>query len=961
MPHIFEAPVLQISRFYTGLYTFRNPLVVPIRQFGRRLIELYDAIIAGSNMEITNLLTLKRRPGYTAYNSNAVNGVPLAFYSFKPSSFPGQVFPIVDTTADVEYLQPGSAALSVVKTKSVASQTNFCGIGPYMYMGNPNFSLKWDGPAGPQGVTNWGIAIGSLNNATGPNGPGAGADVAASGSLSVWANPGNIVLNDGNFATTTVPASGGSASQGPSACTSTVAGGWSNPNNIKVQDGSYATISIAAHSNSGDIQAKAFGFTIPLSATVLGITATVIRGDMTGGGSISDNDVTLLKAGVAAGSNLAAIGVWGAPPDPHTYGGSSNLWGTTWTPSDINNSGFGIQVSAHNSDVNPATAGIDFISLTVTYSLPTGTNVSDYLQGTQFGFAIPSTTTISGILVEVKGLQSQISLTNVSVQMLKAGALIGTAKVNELPASNAFLSFGGTGDLWGTTWTANDINQTTFGVSIQGQNASGANCSFSVDYVRITIYGVGGPSVSLVGGSLTAQNGYQYQFCYGNSNSGHVSSPTPPSSTVIPSSQNVQISLTASTDPQVNQIRLFRTTDGGGQPFFELPNSPFPNTTAVVTDSAPDNTLQITNICPLPHFNDPPPAGLVDPVWFSGRLWGHVGNLLYFASGPDITMGNGQEAWYPVYVFSLPTTIIRKFPLPNGMLVVTTDDIYVVRGIDTISFTVNEFMRDIGMRNWNAADSDGSNIYIYTTDRQMLLINGNGVQSISSAVSDVIANVDPSAAYVSIYRYTAKNTMLFLGDGTTNIYPYNLQQQAWCPIQTPAGGVQAIGTIETQVGVWNFLRGKNVSSQTVAQRSLTTFSDEGSTYTCSATFGPIVLADFLTLAELKDMVIATASGQSSPSVSVLANEISGNFQGLGSAVTSEPPELSATPSQSVSINRYTWQNAALPELMNFYFMQLAWPSAATADELYVWTSGGTQPAAPNALGQPGQLPQLQGR
>jgi hypothetical protein len=769
---------------------------------GRRIIELYDALIAGSNMEITNTLTLKRRPGYTSYNSNAVSGVPLAFYSFKPSSFPGQIFPIVDTTTEVEYVQAGSTAITTVQAKSVASQTNFCGIGPYLYMGNPNFSKKWDSPLGAQGVTNWGISLGSVSSSIGPNTTGNGV------------NDGTGIVN------------------------------WTNPNNV--------------------------------TSTVSYATCTI----------------TTAQAGnSSAGDNC-----------------------------------------------------------------------------TQFGFAVPATNTIQGIQITCEVIASQLSgPASFGAVLLKNGTAVGNLKIlTPVSTSPQTLTFGGSADLWGTTWTPNDINQTNWGVKIYATLfTTGVTTNYSLRNVRATIFGLGGPTVAVSGsaGTFTAQNGYQYVFCYGNSVSGHVSSPTPVSVNTGPFTNklNVAVTVTASTDPQVNQIRVFRTTDGGGQPFFELPNSPFPNTSGNILDNAADNTLQIANIAPLPHFNDPPPTGLVDPVWYAGRLWGHVANALYFSSGPDITMGNGQEAWFPVYVFTLPTTIIRKFPLPNGMLVVTTDDIFVVRGIDTISFTVNEFMRDIGMRNWNAADSDGSNIYLYTNDRQTILINANGIQSISSNISDVVANVDPSAAYMTTFRYTARNTMLFLGDGTTNIYPYNLQQQAWCPIQTPAGGVQAIGAIETQLGVWQMLRGKNVANQTVAQRSITNFTDEGTAFTCSATFGPIPLADMLMLAQVKDIAIATAAGQSAVTVSVLANEISGTFQGLGLPTSSEPPELSATPSQSFTANRYSLQNSALPELMNFIFMQLSWPSASTADELYAWALAGTQTTGGSALGPAGKLPELQGR
>lgn len=970
MPHISESPVLQISRFYTGLYTFRNPLVVPIRQFGRKLVELYDALIDGQNMEITNTLTLKRRAGYTSYSSTAIGGVPLTFYSFKPSSFPGTVNPVVDTTTGV-YSFPSGGTPSVLVTKPTAAQTNFCGIGPYLYMGNPNFSQKWDGPSGAQGVTNWGISIGAIAGSVGPNNPGTGSNVVVTGQA--WANPGNITAPDNVYSTITVAASS-STSVGPIYAGSGASSGfpvWSNPGNGRLDDGLFASCNVTAGNNSGNLQMSSFGFSLPSTATISGIKVEVkCKQGAPGTGDIIDGGFKLLKAGVITGTARSAAGSWSTTSTYRTYGGSSDLWGTTWTYNDINNPGFGVNIVANeDGGINPRTAYVDATRITIYYTIPATGGASDYLEGTNYGFALPNTSQVTGIGVQILGFMGVgQSSSYVSVQLLINGAPVGVAKTTALPTSNGPVNLGGAGDLWGlSAVTASQVNGTNFGVAIQGI-AVGVNSTFSIDCAPITIFDLGGPTIATAGvGTFSAQTGYQYVFCYGNSVSGHVSSPTPVSLNSGPFSNidHINVTLTASTDPQVNQIRVFRTTDGGGQPFFEIPTSPYPNTSQTIQDSAPDNLLQIANICPLPHFNDPPPSGLVDPVWYAGRLWGHVGNLLFFSSGGDITMGNPQEAWFPVYQFAMPTTIIRKFPLPNGMIVETTDDMFIVRGIDTASFTVNEFMRDIGMRNWNAGDSDGSNIYIYTTDRQMLLLNANGVQSISSAVSDVIANVDPSAAYVSIFRYTARNSLLFLGDGTTNIYPYNINQQAWCPVQVPTGGAQAIGTIETQPGQWNFLRGKNTANQTIAQRSLTTFSDEGTTYTCSAVFGPVPVADFLQLAQVRDVVLAMANTGILPTISVLPNEIyagtTASFTNLGQPTSTEPPELSATPSTSFTCQRYTWKGGSKPEIMNFYHLSMAWAASATADELYAWTAGGTQTTGGSALGAPGQLPEIQGR
>jgi hypothetical protein len=160
--------------------------------------------------------------------------------------------------------------------------------------------------------------------------------------------------------------------QGPFAAT--VASGWLNSNRIFVQDGSYATFNLIHGQTTNSLIATGFGFSIPSFATVLGIFVTVVRGDIGGTLSINNALAQLLKAGVGAGSNKdGPVGsAWGVPPEVQSYGSGSDLWGTTWLPSDINNATFGFQLQAKDTDPSASdVAGVDFVGLSVTYSVNT--------------------------------------------------------------------------------------------------------------------------------------------------------------------------------------------------------------------------------------------------------------------------------------------------------------------------------------------------------------------------------------------------------------------------------------------------------------------------------------------------------------------------------------------------------------------------------------------------------------
>ena len=77
-----------------------------------------------------------------------------------------------------------------------------------------------------------------------------------------------------------------------------------------------------------------------------------------------DHEVRLLKGDVITGSNLASTNEWPTSDGTATYGGATQLWGTTWTVSDINSATFGAAISA---DVRNGTARVDHMTVSVYY------------------------------------------------------------------------------------------------------------------------------------------------------------------------------------------------------------------------------------------------------------------------------------------------------------------------------------------------------------------------------------------------------------------------------------------------------------------------------------------------------------------------------------------------------------------------------------------------------------------
>ncbi len=117
------------------------------------------------------------------------------------------------------------------------------------------------------------------------------------------------------------------------------------------------------------------------------------------------------------------------------------------------------------------------------------------LESTSFGFSIPLTATINGIVVEVeKHATANSMVQDNGVRIIKNGSTTGADHMTSAnwPAADAWSTYGTPTDLWGTTWTPLDINASNFGVAIASIsytcNGNGGAMISYIDNIRITVY-----------------------------------------------------------------------------------------------------------------------------------------------------------------------------------------------------------------------------------------------------------------------------------------------------------------------------------------------------------------------------------------------------------------------------------------------------------------------------------------
>jgi hypothetical protein len=259
------------------------------------------------------------------------------------------------------------------------------------------------------------------------------------------------------------------------------ASGWTSSSNVKVADSVYATNSIAAAATGSTLKTTGYGFSIPGNATIDGISVSVQRL-----ASACCNAVqTISTAGSPTGGSFT---VHGTPP-----GGSQGTSGSI----------------ARNASSSSVTTALNLIYGAGNVScsggpLPTGVGCT--FQGADADMAVTlmslGTNGLTGgssshPVFANTTTGSSSALQDSSVKLLKNNSAVGTDHAASTPwgSIESTATYGGSADLWGTTWTPADVNGSTFGVQLTAKNVAAAAATAAVDFVQITVtYSAASPS-----------------------------------------------------------------------------------------------------------------------------------------------------------------------------------------------------------------------------------------------------------------------------------------------------------------------------------------------------------------------------------------------------------------------------------------------------------------------------------
>ena len=131
----------------------------------------------------------------------------------------------------------------------------------------------------------------------------------------------------------------------------------------------------------------------------------------------------------------------------------------------------------------------------LTYATATGLDntSSQYLYVTNYGFAVPTSATINGVVVSpTRKCSNAVNLSRDTNVFLVVNSVIGTANratATQYTTSDVTEDHGGTNDTWGFTLTPADINSPQFGTVFSSYKiAAGVGVNITVDAIKITVY-----------------------------------------------------------------------------------------------------------------------------------------------------------------------------------------------------------------------------------------------------------------------------------------------------------------------------------------------------------------------------------------------------------------------------------------------------------------------------------------
>ena len=235
----------------------------------------------------------------------------------------------------------------------------------------------------------------------------------------------------------------------------------------------------------------------------LGIGAVILPLDDHGGQDLDDFTVTDLGGGAV--TPIAQIRLDAQRIIIKTQGIPGGAFNTGFTePGTATDVGGGTQPAGAGLWNTPNNALTENSVFTSNAGDTSDDDISNIIELTNYGFAIPDGSTIDGIILRTRvDVDSSDDADDQLIQLIKGGTRQGDDKKSlvDWPTTPAYRTYGGTTDKWGLTWTAADINASDFGGALQYRCQEQQDCiagNIKLDVLALDIYYTTPPAESTI-------------------------------------------------------------------------------------------------------------------------------------------------------------------------------------------------------------------------------------------------------------------------------------------------------------------------------------------------------------------------------------------------------------------------------------------------------------------------------
>jgi hypothetical protein len=972
-----EAGQIYIPLWVNGLHVNRSPLFTPISAMGVQIISRFDTLWGGSNMELSMQNTITRRPGYPQYCNVAFNASewPLQFFSYR--NLTGSITTLVDTQTNIYTFTP-SAKTSISSKLPTAAQTAFQRVGQALYMANfASFQATGDaGTVSAATVRPVGLAVPTVapSFTLGTHGflvPSVGfsfgysyAD-SVSGHVStmspISASVGDLNVTEVSESSVTYPIAAWSAGSG------TVVFGTPGGNNLHIGQsvnitglpGLITPVVVGFGTVSGRpsgiyVSGNQVGqFPVGAQINVVGCSAGALNGVHTisasflqtyNGATVTEVNFGFINTGAGSGGTVAIypfppISSWVAVVTAVTsssFSASTTSWGSSYSAASFS-----------STPLNGCNGVLSPITIPASPYVYTVNQASVFSPTNAFGLVKPSPMIVKGPNGSPVYTQIASGMPTTGQYVVNAGtgaitfAAADTGNVINLqyattpatggtptsfiltgPATNNSFSGGTQTDITGYAFADSLIiyrsqdSDTTAGpwyfLAAIPNNLAISSAAFAAGGTT-TIYTLTNPCPAGTNNGFAGATGTGGATIAGFSNAGNngVFDIIASTSTTITCTNSGGVNETAAAT--VNSGTWTYTDTGAVFGYaFDL--------------TIPDGELDILIEAPINLENNPPP-NVTNPITTSvtgtfsllcfgaGRMWGAVNNYVYFAGGPDVTFGNGNESWPPANVFTFPGAVIALASVPAGIIVFTSDEMWMIYGTSTSTFYAQIYQKNLGVASQNCLVLDGDTLYVYSNQGQLWSFT-NSLTEIGLNVAPLLGlYFPPATTYLAMHKNGA-DVGLHISDGSTNYIRFRIDENSWSPMCQIVGGSNCFQSIETSLGQFTLLVGAATGSGFIAGRSLTTWTDIGGTYPCYAIVGSLTVAPPGTTALVDYLTLQYVPTGTAPTVAILPQDFAtlagaGTFTSLGAGVN-DPPKLLPTGSTNMTQKRWYLKNAASP-------------------------------------------------